>query len=152
MEKSEVQRKVQLATSEEVFRKTGRIFVPVASSARHVHLCHADVERLFGPGHQLTVFRMLSQPGQYACTEQVTIVGPKGQLAKVRVLGPERSATQVDLRLLFLRCLLWLLPWAAALAYWVWSTSWKVTGPTTLLPKARVSSSLWRAAALCFSV
>lgn len=49
MEKSEVQRKVQLATSEEVFRKTGRIFVPVASSARHVHLCHADVERLFGP-------------------------------------------------------------------------------------------------------
>ena len=65
MEKSEVQRKVQLATSEEVFRKTGRIFVPVASSARHVHLCHADVERLFGPGHQLTVFRMLSQPGQY---------------------------------------------------------------------------------------
>ena len=90
MEKSEVQRKVQLATSEEVFRKTGRIFVPVASSARHVHLCHADVERLFGPGHQLTVFRMLSQPGQYACTEQVTIVGPKGQLAKVRVLGPDR--------------------------------------------------------------
>ena len=97
MEKSEVQRKVQLATSEEVFRKTGRIFVPVASSARHVHLCHSDVERLFGPGHQLTVFRMLSQPGQYACTEQVTIVGPKGQLAKVRVLGPERSATQVEL-------------------------------------------------------
>ena len=88
MEKSEVQRKVQLATSEEVFRKTGRIFVPVASSARHVHLCHADVERLFGPGHQLTVFRMLSQPGQYACTEQVTIVGPKGQLAKVRVVEP----------------------------------------------------------------
>ena len=85
MEKSEVQRKVQLATSEEVFRKTGRIFVPVASSARHVHLCHADVER------------MLSQPGQYACTEQVTIVGPKGQLAKVRVLGPERSATQVEI-------------------------------------------------------
>lgn len=97
MEKSEVQRKVQLATSEEVFRKTGRIFVPVASSARHVHLCRADVERLFGPGHQLTVFRMLSQPGQYACTEQVTIVGPKGQLAKVRVLGPERSATQVEI-------------------------------------------------------
>ena len=97
MEKSEVQRKVQLATSEEVFRKMGRIFVPVASSARHVHLCHADVERLFGPGHQLTVFRMLSQPGQYACTEQVTIVGPKGQLAKVRVLGPERSATQVEI-------------------------------------------------------
>ena len=92
-----LERKVQLATSEEVFRKTGRIFVPVASSARHVHLCRADVERLFGPGHQLTVFRMLSQPGQYACTEQVTIVGPKGQLAKVRVLGPERSATQVEI-------------------------------------------------------
>lgn len=90
MEKSEVQRKVQLATSEEVFRKTGRIFVPVASSARHVHLCHADVERLFGPGPSADRVPHAVPAGQYACTEQVTIVGPKGQLAKVRVLG--RSA------------------------------------------------------------
>ena len=70
MEKSEVQRKVQLATSEEVFRKTGRIFVPVASSARHVHLCHADVERLFGPGHQLTVFVQARHQGACAHVRQ----------------------------------------------------------------------------------
>ena len=99
MEKSEVQRKVQLATSEEVFRKTGRIFVPVASSARHVHLCHADVERLFGPGHQLTVFRMLSQPGQYLSNERVTVIGPKGEFGNVAVLGPERKDAQVEISL-----------------------------------------------------
>ena len=99
MEKSEVQRKVQLATSEEVFRKTGRIFVPVASSARHVHLCHADVERLFGPGHQLTVFRMLSQPGQYLANERVTVIGPKGEFRNVAVLGPERKEAQVEISL-----------------------------------------------------
>ena len=99
MEKSEVQRKVQLATSEEVFRKTGRIFVPVASSARHVHLCRADVERLFGPGHQLTVFRMLSQPGQYLSNERVTVIGPKGEFRNVAVLGPERKDAQVEISL-----------------------------------------------------
>lgn len=97
MEKCEVQRRVQLATAESVFRKTGRIYVPVASSARHVHLCRADVERLFGPGHRLELFRKLSQPGQFACKEQVTVVGPKGSIAKVRVLGPERGATQVEI-------------------------------------------------------
>ena len=96
MDKGTVQRSVQLAVAESVFQKTGRIFVPVASSARHVHLCHADVERLFGPGYQLQLFRPLVQPGQFACKEQVTVVGPKGELKKVRVLGPERSATQIE--------------------------------------------------------
>lgn len=99
MDKGSVQRSVQLAVAEAVFRKTGRIYVPVASSARHVHLCHADVERLFGPGYQLQLFRPLSQPGQFACKEQVTVVGPKGELKKVRVLGPERKATQVEVSL-----------------------------------------------------
>lgn len=97
MDKASVQRPVQLAVSEQVFRKTGRIFVPVASSARHIHLCRADVERLFGAGYQLQKFRDLSQPGQFACKEQVTVVGPKGRLEKVRVLGPERKATQVEI-------------------------------------------------------
>ena len=99
MDKGTVQRAVQLAASESIFRKSGRIFVPVASSARHVHLCRADVERLFGVGYQLQRFKDLSQPGQFACKEQVTIVGPRGQLAKVRVLGPERKATQVEVSL-----------------------------------------------------
>lgn len=99
MDKSAVQRSVQLAVSESLFQKTGRIFVPVASSARHVHLCRADVERLFGTGYQLQRLKDLSQPGQFACKEQVTVVGPRGQLEHVRVLGPERKATQVEVSL-----------------------------------------------------
>lgn len=99
MDKSAVQRSVQLAVSESLFQKTGRIFVPVASSARHVHLCRADVERLFGAGYRLQRLKDLSQPGQFACKEQVTVVGPRGQLERVRVLGPERKATQVEVSL-----------------------------------------------------
>ena len=99
MDKCAVQRAVSLATSEALFQKTGRIFVPVASSARHIHLCRADVEKLFGAGYQLKHFRNLSQPGQFACQEQLTVVGPKGELKKVRVLGPERKATQVEIAL-----------------------------------------------------
>lgn len=99
MDKATVQRGVQLSVSESVFRKTGRIFVPVAASARHVHLCRADVERLFGVGYRLTKLKDLSQPGQFACNEQVTLVGPRGRLEKVRVLGPERGATQVEVSL-----------------------------------------------------
>ncbi len=99
MDKGQVQRVVQLSVAESVFRKSGKIFVPVASSARHVHLCRADVEKLFGKGYQLQKFRDLSQPGQYACKEQVTVVGPKGKLERVRVLGPERKDTQVEIAL-----------------------------------------------------
>lgn len=97
MDKNQVQRAVQLVTAETIFKQSGRIFVPVASSARHVHLCRADVERLFGVGYSLMTFKALSQPAQFACKEQVTLVGPKGQIAKVRVLGPERKATQVEI-------------------------------------------------------
>lgn len=99
MDKAAVQRGVQLSVARSLFEKTGRIFVPVASSARHVHLCHADVERLFGVGYRLTKLKDLSQPGQFACNEQVTVVGPRGRLEKVRVLGPERGATQVEVSL-----------------------------------------------------
>ena len=80
MDKAAVQRQVQLSVAESVFRKEGKLFVPVAASARHVHLCRGDVERLFGPGYQLQKFKDLVQPGQYACKEQVTVVGPKGQI------------------------------------------------------------------------
>lgn len=71
--------------------------VPVEVSARHVHLSHQDVERLFGAGHKLTHKRDLSQPGQFLCEERVTLVGPKGVLTNVAVLGPERAHTQVEL-------------------------------------------------------
>lgn len=66
-------------------------------SAHHIHLAQADVEALFGAGHQLTKHADLSQPGQYACKEQLTIVGPKGRIERVRVLGPARKATQVEI-------------------------------------------------------
>lgn len=99
MEKSQVQRAVSLQVSKEIFEKTGRIFVPVAASARHVHLSQGDVERLFGPGYQLTKFRDLSQPGQFAAQEQVTVKGPKGKLERIRVLGPARKQTQVEISL-----------------------------------------------------
>lgn len=71
--------------------------VPVGVSARHVHLSQEALERLFGPGYQLRVMRPLSQPGQFAAEETVTLVGPKACLTGVRVLGPARSLTQVEI-------------------------------------------------------
>ncbi|MBR2592543.1 MAG: phosphate propanoyltransferase [Oscillospiraceae bacterium] len=73
--------------------------VPIEVSARHVHLCKADVEKLFGPGHKLTHKRDLSQTGEFLSEERVTLRGPKGEMKNVAVLGPERSATQVELSL-----------------------------------------------------
>lgn len=70
--------------------------IPVAVSARHVHLTVEAVAVLFGAGHSLTPWRPLSQPGQFACTEKVDVVGPKKTIAGVRVLGPERSRCQVE--------------------------------------------------------
>lgn len=71
--------------------------VPAGISNRHVHLSQEHIEALFGEGHELTKTKDLSQPGQYACEEVVTLVGPKGSLEGVRVLGPARKATQVEL-------------------------------------------------------
>ncbi|MGA1868002.1 MAG: acetate/propionate family kinase [bacterium] len=71
--------------------------VPIEVSAHHVHLCPAHVAALFGPGHQLTPVTDLSQPGQYACEEKVTLIGPKGKVERVRVLGPPRKETQVEI-------------------------------------------------------
>lgn len=71
--------------------------VPVGVSARHVHLSPQHVEELFGPGHQLTVMKELSQPGQFAAEECVTLVGPRGTIERVRILGPARGATQVEI-------------------------------------------------------
>ena len=70
----------------------------VETSARHVHLTRDSVEALFGKGYNLTNKKDLSQPGQFACEEKVTVIGPKGSL-KASILGPERSADQVELSL-----------------------------------------------------
>ena len=70
----------------------------VETSARHVHLTRESVDILFGKGHALTNKKDLSQPGQFACEEKVTVIGPKGSL-KASILGPERGADQVELSL-----------------------------------------------------
>jgi putative phosphotransacetylase len=77
--------------------QTKELRIPVGVSNRHVHLSHHDVEVLFGKGYELTPYRSLSQPGQFAAEETVTLVGPKGVLSRVRVLGPARELTQVEI-------------------------------------------------------
>jgi propanediol utilization protein len=74
----------------------GECRVPVGVSNRHVHLGRTDLDALFGPGATLTRKKAMKQPGQFAAEETVTLRGPKGELARVRVLGPVRSETQVE--------------------------------------------------------
>lgn len=69
----------------------------VETSARHVHVTQEHLEILFGKGYELTKKKDLSQPGQFACEERVTVVGPKKELPGVSILGPVRPATQVEL-------------------------------------------------------
>lgn len=66
-------------------------------SNRHIHLSRNDVNALFGEGYPLTKIKDLSQPGQYACKETLTICGPKGAIENVRILGPERQESQVEI-------------------------------------------------------
>lgn len=73
--------------------------IMVEVSARHVHLSQEHLDILFGKGYQLTSKKDLSQPGQYACEERVRVIGAKKELAGVSILGPVRSATQVELSL-----------------------------------------------------
>ena len=74
-----------------------RVFVPLEASGRHVHLTREQVMALFG--HDLTQTRPLSQPGQYLAQERVTVIGPKGKMENVAVLGPARKAAQVEISL-----------------------------------------------------
>ena len=71
--------------------------VPIGVSNRHIHLDRADMDILFGQDSELTFKKELGQPGQYACEETVTLHGPKGELSRVRVLGPLRSESQVEI-------------------------------------------------------
>ena len=73
------------------------IFIELEASGRHVHVTSAQAQVLFG--HNLTPKRPLSQPGQYLANERVTVIGPKGEFQNVAVLGPERSAGQVEISL-----------------------------------------------------
>ena len=69
----------------------------VETSARHVHVTQEALEKLFGEGYQLTLKKELSQPGQFASNERITVVGPKKELANVSILGPCRKLNQVEL-------------------------------------------------------
>jgi len=70
----------------------------VHASARHVHLCREDLDRLFGPGYELTVDRELYQPRNFAAKETVTLIGPRSRLiSNLRILGPLRSRSQIEL-------------------------------------------------------
>lgn len=73
--------------------------IEIEASGRHIHLSRAHVNALFGTGHRLTPVKDLSQPGQFACQERVTLVGPKGELKNVVVLGPERGESQAEVSL-----------------------------------------------------
>jgi len=83
---------------DEMIQKTwndsNRLDINVGVSSRHIHLHEDHVKILFG--HDLTCYKDLTQPGQYACNEKVDLVGPKGTIKGVRVLGPTRRATQVE--------------------------------------------------------
>ncbi len=93
----EALRAIGRRSASSAIQRPDKVPVPIEISAHHVHLSQAHVEALFGAGHELTPISDLSQPGQFACKEQVDLVGPKGRVARVRVLGPARSQTQVEI-------------------------------------------------------
>jgi acetate kinase len=71
--------------------------IPVAVSARHAHLRQATIDRLFGPGYQLRAKSALSQTGQFSAEETVRVIGPRGELPRVRLMGPPRERDQVEI-------------------------------------------------------
>ncbi|MFZ5967679.1 MAG: phosphate propanoyltransferase [Bacillota bacterium] len=84
---------------EKMMDRTEEGLIPVGVSNRHLHISKEDLEILFGKGYQLTKLKDLSQPGQYAAKETVKLIGPKGSFERVRILGPVRGATQVEISL-----------------------------------------------------
>ena len=83
---------------DQMIPETAKLEIPIGISARHCHITQEHLEILFGPGHQLTKFRDLNQPGEFAAKETVTVVGPNRRVfERVRILGPTRKFTQVEL-------------------------------------------------------
>lgn len=81
----------------DVIKKQEKKEIPIEVSAHHVHLAQSEIDTLFGKGHQLTQRSELSQPGQFACQEKVTLIGPRGKVEHVRILGPSRNQSQVEI-------------------------------------------------------
>jgi len=100
MDKESIERAVREAlASARAFRKPPQFIcdAPVGVSLRHVHLCQSDLETLFGPNAELTVLRELKQQGQFAAQERLVVAGPKNALPAVRILGPLREKTALEL-------------------------------------------------------
>ncbi|MGM1044969.1 MAG: ethanolamine utilization phosphate acetyltransferase EutD [Bacillota bacterium] len=87
---------VEDIVKEVIKRVQEQTFIEIEASGKHVHLNREAIDELFGKGYQLTKARDLSQPGQYACKERVTLIGTRGALYNVVVLGPERKESQVE--------------------------------------------------------
>jgi putative phosphotransacetylase len=93
------QQLVRDIVDEVVQRLHNEMSIEIEASGKHVHLSRKEIDALFGKGYQLTKTKELSQPGQYACKERVTLIGPKGCLHQVVVLGPERKEAQAEVSL-----------------------------------------------------
>lgn len=87
----------QTETDAKADAKRERYFVPADVSNRHIHLCDADLEVLFGKGHVLHKRKDLTQPGQYSCEERLALEGPEGRIENIRIIGPTRKETQVEI-------------------------------------------------------
>ncbi len=74
-----------------------RLTIPLGISNRHIHISQRDLEALFGPGYRLTMLRPISQKGQFAAEETLDVEGPKGMLKNVRIVGPTRRETQIEI-------------------------------------------------------
>lgn len=96
-EQYEIAKQAAFVVEEKYAIKDDSLTIPIAISARHVHLTQETVEQLFGKGYQLTEYKPLSQPGQFAANERVTLVGPKNTIERVRILGPTRPKNQVEI-------------------------------------------------------
>jgi putative phosphotransacetylase len=99
VEQNELVQLIKDVTLQVLSTNQAKLEVPIAVSNRHIHLSKEHVERLFGRNYQLNKLKELSQPGQYACKETVTLIGPKGKIEKVRILGPSRGKTQIEISL-----------------------------------------------------
>lgn len=98
MTETDIKRLVTLRMLEQ-FAANSVFYLPAAVSNRHIHLSQDALDILFGKGYTLKQFKPLSQPGQYACEEKLTLVGLKSRIDGIRILGPVRPTTQVEISL-----------------------------------------------------